>query len=598
MKTSLRIMRIVSISSMFFLALFVAACGGGGGDGETTVADGDGETTVADEGESQAFITQTSGADGKVSITFDSGQEGTFLITDTSDNPLQGIDSYIYKDSKGATIIASDAAGNYATKVYSAEHFSTQQITLSNYDSNGVSIKNSYIIPDHLDTSALGAVDTSWEQYTESIDDVISSLDIAETSFNVVVDIIHGTASTGSYLVSAILFEDIKTIKEIFDWYWSDDFRYTSTINTQNSLALVRGDTALPYGTLIVRVENASGTGISNASVGISDSFLSQAQTAFNGYARIDGISPGTHTVEVSHSDYDSATVQADIPSAGRAEIIEIELSPSSTTDTTSPSIPTGLTATTVSSSQIDLSWTAATDDVGVTGYKVYRDGSYLKSVTSASTSDTGLSSSTQYCYSVSAYDAAGNVSNQSSQDCATTSSSTSDKMIYVTVFLDKLPTTLTINQAHVSDYSLEYCWEVLIDSDNNLATGDQEGFDVSFAISHYVFPDSIEQTVDFLSQTQENTWILDPSGGGTWGHDLSVNLDFNTNSIEMVGSGTWEELQNVSSSNRFKVETYYEAPMGSVADATDDGYNSISDPKGDVSHDFVDILEAQINVY
>ncbi len=92
-----------------------------------------------------------------------------------------------------------------------------------------------------------------------------------------------------------------------------------------------------------------------------------------------------------------------------------------STPDTTPPSVPTNLTATAISSSQIDLSWTASTDNVGVVGYKIYRDGSYLKSVTTTSTSDTGLNPNTQYCYTVSAYDAAGNESDKSSQVCATT---------------------------------------------------------------------------------------------------------------------------------------------------------------------------------
>ncbi|OHE56668.1 MAG: hypothetical protein A2Z47_12195 [Thermodesulfovibrio sp. RBG_19FT_COMBO_42_12] len=68
--------------------------------------------------------------------------------------------------------------------------------------------------------------------------------------------------------------------------------------------------------------------------------------------------------------------------------------------DTTAPTTPTDLTATAISSSQIDISWTASTDNVGVAGYKIYRDGTYLKSVTgSTSTSDTGLNPSTQYCY-------------------------------------------------------------------------------------------------------------------------------------------------------------------------------------------------------
>jgi len=92
--------------------------------------------------------------------------------------------------------------------------------------------------------------------------------------------------------------------------------------------------------------------------------------------------------------------------------------------DTSAPSVPTGLTvvASSVPLNQINLSWTASTDNIGVTGYKIYRGGSYLKSVTTTSTSDTGLNLLTQYCYTVSAYDAAGNESTKSSQVCATTS--------------------------------------------------------------------------------------------------------------------------------------------------------------------------------
>jgi len=83
--------------------------------------------------------------------------------------------------------------------------------------------------------------------------------------------------------------------------------------------------------------------------------------------------------------------------------------------------VPTGLAARAESSSQINLSWISPAGNAGVIGYKVYRDGSYLKSVTSTSTSDTGRSADTQYCYTVAAYDAGGNESAQSDQDCATT---------------------------------------------------------------------------------------------------------------------------------------------------------------------------------
>jgi hypothetical protein len=88
--------------------------------------------------------------------------------------------------------------------------------------------------------------------------------------------------------------------------------------------------------------------------------------------------------------------------------------------------VPTGLSATTASSSEISLTWNASSDNVADVGYNVYRDGDFLKTVISTSTSDTGRVPSTLYCYTVSAYDAAGNgaagyESEQSSQDCATT---------------------------------------------------------------------------------------------------------------------------------------------------------------------------------
>jgi chitodextrinase len=89
--------------------------------------------------------------------------------------------------------------------------------------------------------------------------------------------------------------------------------------------------------------------------------------------------------------------------------------------DTTPPSTPAGLSANATSSSQINLSWAASTDNVGVTGYKIYRSGVYLATNTTSSYSDTGLSASTSYSYKVSAVDAAGNESSQSSSASATT---------------------------------------------------------------------------------------------------------------------------------------------------------------------------------
>jgi len=82
--------------------------------------------------------------------------------------------------------------------------------------------------------------------------------------------------------------------------------------------------------------------------------------------------------------------------------------------DTQPPTVPSNLTATVVASSQIDLSWDASTDSVGVAGYHIYRKDIYIGSTTETSYQNTGLLPSTTYSYRVAAYDAEGNVSDQS----------------------------------------------------------------------------------------------------------------------------------------------------------------------------------------
>ncbi len=96
--------------------------------------------------------------------------------------------------------------------------------------------------------------------------------------------------------------------------------------------------------------------------------------------------------------------------------------------DTTSPTTPTNLLATAVSSSQINLSWTASTDNVGVVGYHIYRNSVEIATITATSYQNTGLTPSISYTYEVSAYDAAGNGSFASTPVTATTWPSTSNK--------------------------------------------------------------------------------------------------------------------------------------------------------------------------
>jgi chitodextrinase len=137
--------------------------------------------------------------------------------------------------------------------------------------------------------------------------------------------------------------------------------------------------------------------------------------------------------------------------------------------DTTAPSVPTGLTATAVSSTQINLSWSASADSVGVTGYRVYRGGALLATLGTVTTyQNTGLAVSTSYSYTVQALDAAGNASAQSGTASATTQSTA--PALAITSFVAN-------SDATNAYYSLAYTGtatriQLFLDTDRAASTG------------------------------------------------------------------------------------------------------------------------------
>src|SRR5207244_12152078 len=96
--------------------------------------------------------------------------------------------------------------------------------------------------------------------------------------------------------------------------------------------------------------------------------------------------------------------------------------------DTAPPTTPTGLTAAAAGSSNpsgANLSWSASTDNVGVTGYIVRRNGVQVATLATTSFADTGLSAATTYSYTVAARDAADNISPNSTTVIITTADTT-----------------------------------------------------------------------------------------------------------------------------------------------------------------------------
>jgi len=118
---------------------------------------------------------------------------------------------------------------------------------------------------------------------------------------------------------------------------------------------------------------------------------------------------------------YNSAPTACETFSYGEVEDYTIVLA-DGVADTQAPTAPANLASSGVTATTATLSWTASTDNVGVTGYNVYKNGTLLGTSTGTTYSVTGLTASTAYSFYVTAYDAAGNLSSASSTLSVTTS--------------------------------------------------------------------------------------------------------------------------------------------------------------------------------
>jgi endonuclease I/chitodextrinase len=129
------------------------------------------------------------------------------------------------------------------------------------------------------------------------------------------------------------------------------------------------------------------------------------------------------------------------------------------TADTQAPTAPSSLAVTATTMSSVSLSWGAATDNIGVTGYDVYMNGVLKTTVTGLTSSITGLTASTNYSFYVIAKDAAGNSSPASATINGTT---TSDSQA------PTAPTSLAVTGTTSNSISLSW----LASSDNVGVTG------------------------------------------------------------------------------------------------------------------------------
>ncbi len=124
-------------------------------------------------------------------------------------------------------------------------------------------------------------------------------------------------------------------------------------------------------------------------------------------------------------------TLYSGVSTISAGQVVENFPGPLPTPDIEAPSVPANVAATSDSASAATVTWTASTDNVGVTGYEVYRDDLKIGTTAGTSYSDSGLTGGTAYSYTVKAFDAAGNVSAASAAALVKTAESNSVTIYY-----------------------------------------------------------------------------------------------------------------------------------------------------------------------
>jgi endonuclease I/chitodextrinase len=121
------------------------------------------------------------------------------------------------------------------------------------------------------------------------------------------------------------------------------------------------------------------------------------------------------------NTSYDFVVYATDAAGNTSAASNTVTTSTTNIIDVEAPTIPLNLVASNESHSSVSLSWTAATDNVGVIGYSIYQDNVFILTVVGTSANITGLTAETTYSFTVTALDEANNESAQSNAVTATT---------------------------------------------------------------------------------------------------------------------------------------------------------------------------------
>ncbi|RPH28431.1 MAG: T9SS C-terminal target domain-containing protein [Bacteroidales bacterium] len=268
--------------------------------------------------------------------------------------------------------------------------------------------------------------------------------------------------------------------------------------------------------------------------------FSGNGQSAVSGSITIPTSASGSTRMRISMK-YNAAPTSCEVFSYGEVE--DYTVSFGGVIDTQAPSVPTGLTASNIAQTSCTLSWTASTDNVGVTGYDVYRGTTLAGSSSTTSLNVTGLTANTLYSFTVKAKDAAGNVSAASSALNVTT-----------------LPNVITYCSSAGTNFNYEWISKVVIGTlTNTSAASGYTDFTSKTITATAGSTQSVALTPGFSSTSYSEYWKIwiDFNGDGDFA-DAGEEV-FSKNGTSAV-TGTIAIPSTASGTTRLRVVMQYNA--------------------------------------
>ena len=381
---------------------------------------------------------------------------------------------------------------------------------------------------------------------------IVSKRTSGETGYQLDTTIDRGPRTVGFKLTNnsgGTMFRYGATTLQANTWYF-----VTGVYDAATSALHVYLNGQLDDGTLLGTVTSTQQNSSANVNIG-----RRPTGNTFNFNGRIDD-------VRIYNRSLTQTEIQADMNTPLGSPVL----------DTQPPSAPTGMSATAQSSSQINLSWTSATDNVGVTGYRVERcqgagcsSFSEIATTSATSYSDTGLSASTSYSYRIRAVDAATNLGPYSTTASAITQA-TGSGLVAAYSFNEGFGTTVADSSGAGNTGAVQNATWTTLGKYGNALTFNGTSALVTIAdapalhltsrltLEAWVNPTVVSRAWrDVIYKGNDNYYLSAtttrnpavPAGGGTWG----------TSTVETFGNAalalnTWTHLATTYDGTRIRL--------------------------------------------